>query len=442
MNKPLCFVLMPFGKKPDGDGSLIDFDRIYDELLHPAIADADLEPLRADEEAAGGIIHVAMFERLLLCPYAIADLTTANANVFYELGVRHAVRPHTTIPVFRTKSRLPFDVTYLRAIPYATDSSGTPAKAEEVKALIQARLRDAREAKADSPVFQLIQDYTPPDVDHTKTDTFRDRVDYAREIRKTLAEARRTSVEAVRSVEEDLTPLVDADAGCIVDLFLSYRALESWEDMVRLYDSIARPLRSMVMIREQRALALNRLGRRDQAERELLELIEERGPSSETYGLLGRVYKDRWEDAKKQGRTELAAGELRRAKDAYLRGFEADWRDAYPGINALTLMELEEPPDPQRRKIFPVVRYSVERRLSSKRRDYWDYATQLELAVLGEDRDAAAKALADALPSIRECWEPKTTARNLRLILEARKKRDDEVSWIRKTIDQLTEGAD
>ena len=41
-----------------------------------------------------------MFERLVLCEYAIADLTTANANVFYELGVRHAAKPHHTLLLF------------------------------------------------------------------------------------------------------------------------------------------------------------------------------------------------------------------------------------------------------------------------------------------------------------------------------------------------------
>ena len=93
MAHPLCFVLMPFGRKPDAAGRLVDFDAVYRELIAPAIADAKLEPLRADEEMTGGIIHKPMFERLILCEYAVADLTTANANVFYELGVRHVARP-------------------------------------------------------------------------------------------------------------------------------------------------------------------------------------------------------------------------------------------------------------------------------------------------------------------------------------------------------------
>jgi hypothetical protein len=79
MTKPLCFVLMPFGKKPDADGRTIDFDAVYEQFIKPAIGTAGLESIRADEEVVGGIIHKPMFERLLLCEFAVADLTTANA---------------------------------------------------------------------------------------------------------------------------------------------------------------------------------------------------------------------------------------------------------------------------------------------------------------------------------------------------------------------------
>src|ERR1041385_4126344 len=126
---PLCFVLMPFGKKPAEGGRVIDFDAVYKQIIDPAVRKAGLEPLRADEEQAGGIIHKPMFERLVLCEYAVADLTTANANVFYELGVRHAVRPHTTVLLFAKGSRLPFDVAPLRAMPYKLSGDGVPADA-------------------------------------------------------------------------------------------------------------------------------------------------------------------------------------------------------------------------------------------------------------------------------------------------------------------------
>jgi len=64
-HRALCFVLMPFGKKQDVAGSVINFDSVYSNFIGPTIKQAGLEPIRADEEMTGGIIHKPMFERLI-----------------------------------------------------------------------------------------------------------------------------------------------------------------------------------------------------------------------------------------------------------------------------------------------------------------------------------------------------------------------------------------
>jgi hypothetical protein len=164
-----------------------------------------------------------------------------------------------------------------------------------------------------------------------------------------------------------------------------------------------------------------------------------RGASSETLGILGRVYKDRWEAAVKGGQKLLARSLLDKAIDTYLSGFEADWRDAYPGVNAVTLMELKEPPDPRREKILPVVSYAVGRKIAKGNADYWDYATLLELSVLAKDEQRAMQYAGDALAAVRESWEPETTLRNLRLISAARAGRNEELPWtkdIEEALDQ------
>src|SRR5215469_5573239 len=138
MAKPLCFVLMPFGSKPDPTGRPpIDFNRVYENGIKPAIDAAGMVPVRADEEKTGGIIHKPMFERLLLCEYAVADLTTANANVFYELGVRHTARPRTTQPIYAKHQPIPFDVNYLRALGYDLGANNEFGD-NEAKALVVA----------------------------------------------------------------------------------------------------------------------------------------------------------------------------------------------------------------------------------------------------------------------------------------------------------------
>jgi len=223
----------------------------------------------------------------------------------------------------------------------------------------------------------------------------------------------------------------------VIDLFLSYRAVKAWPEMIELVKKMPRPLAETVMVQEQLALALNRAGQGEEAERVLNDLLARRGPTSETLGILGRVYKDRWEKALKEGQTFLARGLLEKAIDAYRRGFEADWRDAYPGVNAVTMMELKEPPDPQREQLIPVVAYAVERKITTGKPDYWDYATRLELAVLAKDEQRAMAALGAALASMRESWEPETTARNLRLIRQARERRGEPVTWVQEIENEL-----
>jgi len=441
MSRPLCFILMPFGRKPGAAGAVIDFDAVYKELIAPAISEAGLEPLRADEEMTGGIIHKPMFERLILCEYAVADLTTANANVFYELGVRHAVRQWSTVLLFAEGStQLPFDVAPLRAMPYRLSPDGKPADLGVMKPALVKRLNEAKTASTDSPIFQLVEGF--PHVDHTKTDVFRDRVRYSAQMKEKLAAARKEGLKAIQAVEKELGEIQNSESGIVVDLFLSYRAVEAWPKMIELGKKMSPPLAATVMVQEQLALALNRHGKGEEAEKVLKDLIDRRGPSSETYGLLGRVYKDRWEGALKAGQKPLARGLLDKAIDAYLKGFEADWRDAYPGVNAVSLMEIKEPPDPRREQLIPIVRYAVERRMAAGKPDYWDHATVLELAILAKDKERAQDALCNALTSVRETWEPKTTARNLRLIREAREKRQEEETWAREIEQELERKAE
>jgi len=436
---PLCFVLMPFGRKPGAGGAIIDFDAVYREFIAPAIRDAGLDPLRADEEQAGGMIHKPMYERLILCDYAVADLTTANANVFYELGLRHGIKPSSTVMVFSAGSALPFDVMPLRGLPYALGPEGAPSNTATDCAALTKLLVAARDGIPDSPVFQMVDGF--PDIQRLKTDVFRERVNYSRDMKDRLQAARSKGVDELAAIETKLAQsyggLVDTEAGVVVDLFLSYRAVKAWHRMIELVPRISAALAATPLIQEQLGFALNRAGRSADAERVLHAVITTRGPSSETCGLLGRVYKDRWERAAAAGEKMAARGWLKRAIDTYLQGFEADWRDAYPGINAVTLMEFQDPPDPRRVDLIPVVRYAVLRRVAAGRPDYWDHATLLEIAVLAADESAASQALCDALAAVREIWEPETTANNVKLIREARSRRGISVPWAEEIEDEL-----
>jgi tetratricopeptide (TPR) repeat protein len=437
--KPLCFVLMPFGTKPEGGGRTIDFDAVYGEIIAPAVAEAGMEVIRADQEQIGGTIHKPMFERLMLCDFAVADITGANPNVYYELGIRHALRPRSTVLVFAEGTMLPFDIASQRGTPYRLDGAGRLADAAGDRQRIAGRLRSAQDViHDDSPLFQLIDGMPRIEIDHAKTDIFRDRVAIARDYRNALEEARKNGIAAVRAVAADprLADLRNVEAGIIVDLMLSFRATgtrEGCEEMIALHARMPRELQSARLIREQLGFALNRVGRRAEAEKVLSEVIREFGQNSETNGLLGRVYKDLYDEAKSAGRGIEAKGYLKRAIASYRAGFEADWRDAYPGINAVTLMEMQDPPDPAQKDLLPVVRYAAMQRIRRDEHgvgDYWDHATLIELAVLARAPGEAEEHAAAALSVVKEPWQPATTARNLRLIRETREARGEDAAWI------------
>lgn len=438
---------MPFGVKPDASGRRpIDFDRLYEAAIAPGIRAAGLSPIRADAEVAGGIIHKPMFERLILCEYAVADLTTANANVFYELGVRHAVRPSTTLTMFARHQPLPFDVNFLRSLPYelADDNSLDDARAATIAQALTKRIGELRNqartaAASDSPLFQLLGEFTPGKLAREKTDVFHQEVAYSEDLKRRLADARvRRDPALVAAIRADVGALDDLEAGVVIDLFLTYRALKDWDGMVALYDAMPEVLKRSILVREQLAFALNRRAGKviDSPDRrraiELLADVEkQQGPSSETSGLVGRIYKDLWELSR--AADPLAArGYLKKALEAYRRGFDADTRDAYPGINAVTLLELEGSATSlkARDELVPLVRYAVRRRLQVGVPDYWDHATLLELAVIGRDEDTAAEHLADALAAAAEVFMPETLARNLGLIRSARQARGDTTPWL------------
>jgi hypothetical protein len=419
--KPLCFVLAPLGTTSPADSRpAMDFEVVYDGVVRPAIEATGMEPFRAGADSSGEISRSQVFEWLLLCEYAVVDLTTADADVCYQLGIRHAARPDTTVFIVADGAQLPLEMAPEDVCTYRLTGEGRLLHADQSVAEISARLTAARAPVTRSPIHELVGDW--PGLSHSKTDVFHERVEEPSTIKDTLARARSLpsaaeSIDALRAVEAGLD--VDGtDAAVLVDLLLSYRAAAAWDEVIRLVDSMPPPLRSQTLVREQLGLALNRAGRGDQAERVLLDLLAQRGPTPETNSILGRVYKDRYRQALASGRTADAQAYLTQAIDTYLQGFEADWRDAFPGINAIQLIHEADAADPRLAELTPVVHYAVRRKIASGRGDYWDHATLLELAVLAGDRDAARSAAADAGAAPTEGWMLDTTVDTLRVIAE------------------------
>lgn len=126
-----CFVMMPFGQW---------MDAYYREIYVPAIREAGLEPVRADELFSTGSVIEQIWEQISRAKVLLADLTGKNANVFYELGLAHAANK----PVVFTTGALedvPFDLRHLRVAVYDIRD---PAWRDKLKATLAVYLKAAK----------------------------------------------------------------------------------------------------------------------------------------------------------------------------------------------------------------------------------------------------------------------------------------------------------
>jgi tetratricopeptide (TPR) repeat protein len=445
----LCFVDMPFGQKPDlKSGVVVDFDQIYNEGIKPAIEECGLEALRGDEERTGGIIHSAMFARLLLAEFVVADLTLANANVFYELGIRHAAKPFTTVPIFANVSALPFDVALVRAVGYQLKKGKlTRVAAQNLKSQLAKRLCDAISGATtdDSPLFQLIPKFPGIDLPDEVTETFKDRIRQAEEFREMLSSARaqplREEREALLKIRRDLGDLKTVQRSVLIELMSSFRDAEAFEELIALYNSFPAPLKEYVIVKQQFALALNRRNQSDDREKALRildEMLKNRGADSETLGIRGRIHKDIYKEAAQAGRI-MAAAALNDAIDAYTKGFEADPRDYYPGVNAINLLIQKGDAEALKEveRLLPLVSFAVARRGGVSSADYWDLATVLELACISEDWATANRVIPKAVLAATDSFKTATTLDNLRLLKQARERAGREVTELDGIINEL-----
>jgi tetratricopeptide (TPR) repeat protein len=162
-----CFVIMGFHKKTDfPTGRTLDLDKSYRLLIKPAVDEAGLTCIRADEIAHSGVIDVPMYRHLLDSDLVIADLSTGNPNALYELGVRHALRPFSTIVIAESKLQYPFDVSHTAIRSY--QHLGDAIDYEEVirfrAELTSAIAAIVEKQEKDSPVYTYLPGLRPPGV--------------------------------------------------------------------------------------------------------------------------------------------------------------------------------------------------------------------------------------------------------------------------------------
>ena len=116
-----CFVIMGFGEKTDFQSNpqrVLNLNRTYEDIIKPVVKEAGHTCVRADEIIHSTVIDKPMYDNLLSADLVIADLSTANVNAVYELGVRHALRPQRTIVLAENNFSFPFDLNHLSILKY------------------------------------------------------------------------------------------------------------------------------------------------------------------------------------------------------------------------------------------------------------------------------------------------------------------------------------
>jgi hypothetical protein len=418
-----CYVSIPFGVKVGPHGTTHDFDHLYSAVLKPAITELGVECRRLDELATGGMWHKALFTALLSSELVVADVSTHSPNVLYELGVRHALRRGRTL-LISAQGRLPVNVSYTQALWYELDGAGrlTDAHATRFRSELQAAIRNSqRSVISDSPIYEFFPDLHVELPAELSTDAraCRTPTNAARQgFVQSVVESPSRALGALQQNEVDVRSAGSADPVEYLKLMRKYRDVSEWDRVIALADDAPPPLASVPELQQLLALALNRRGKSGDQERaiELMDrLVKESGGDSETFGILGRIYKDRYARAKEQDDGGAAAVNLERALHYYRLGFEKNPKDYYPGINVvgLLLQRGDEAARSELAQIVPRVRSAVQERREAGRLDYWDLTAELQLATVERDWSAARHVAELAASSAPSDWMLETTMRSL-----------------------------
>ncbi len=154
MNKQ-CFVIMPFGQ--DGTEDHARNFKMYQQLIKPVLFECGFKSIRADELEHPGNITRDIIELLYESDLVIADLSGKNANVFYELGVRHALFRYGTVLIARKGEKLPFDIASYRTIFYSIELDGPEEFRKDLLKRIKA-FDSSQKTKSDNPVHDVMGD--------------------------------------------------------------------------------------------------------------------------------------------------------------------------------------------------------------------------------------------------------------------------------------------
>jgi hypothetical protein len=359
MSETRAFIVRPFGVKEG-----IDFERVERELIAPALERCGIEGRTTGEITRQGNIREDMFRLLVISDVVIADVSIHNANVFYELGIRHGLRERHTLLVraVASKDRYPFDLQTDRYFAY--EAANPAAAIDEFVAALRATL--ASPAK-DSPVFQLLPRLRPHDRQALMVVPwdFQEEVARARQARRAgdlrlLAEEASSfewvsgglrlvgeaqfQISAFAGARETFESLRRIDPG---DFQANYRLGTIFQRLAGLAVDVEAKLDCVTGSEQAIRRVLERTRAPGDRDESAAERAERRTYRSEAHSLLGSNAKTRWLEEwlpappERRGMLALRSAHLGESIQHYLDGFAEDLNGFYAGINALAMLKIQ-----------------------------------------------------------------------------------------------------
>jgi hypothetical protein len=371
--RPHAFIVMPFGTKKGTDGETIYFDEIYRALIAPALEKAGLHAFRADDERRAGDIRVDMFQELLLADLVLADISIDNPNVWYELGVRHALRSRGVVLISGGRVNHAFDIYTDRKFRYrlkdgTVDQEGLADETEALATILRSTM-ESWHGRSVSPVYSLLPNLKEPDWKSLRIGSVCEYWEAHEAWKRRLQHARRQNLLGDMLLLADEAPVAALRGEALVAagkaLRTAGRYAMAYETLLRGESLVTTDTQLRADLMREQGICLDRLagfpmddprhrpGFTLERVRDHYSLLLENLPDdpkiSTTHGLAARVEKQEWtrlwmQEATVEARRRIAKEEkavLQLAVNGYIKAFRVDPSNFYAGLNALTLMVVE-----------------------------------------------------------------------------------------------------
>lgn len=307
---------MGYGKKTDPTlGKTYDLDLTYNTIIKPAVVNAGFECVRGDEVLESGIIDKSMYALLIHSDLVIADITTFNPNAIYELGIRHAAKPFSTIVMKEKDGNIPFDLNHNKTFTYSHmgEDIGYTETTRCVKELTNLIIEIDKSKEVDSPLFHNIrgvQPYILPEEEYIQ-------------VIKDLAEKEKSLFALVENAKVEMKN-------------------ENFAQATKLWKKACEKVQNDSYFIQQYALCTYKDSTvsPDVALMDALGIIKKLEPENrntndpETLGITGAIYKRLWLKSPK------SIEYLNRAIDYYKRAFTIN-QDYYTGENYALCLDLK-----------------------------------------------------------------------------------------------------